>query len=67
MQFAPAGLLTMAGTQLPFNMPRYLDPQAVVNVQIVFPELAAALAYLNGLGNWPYTFSISLKGALLPA
>jgi hypothetical protein len=65
--FCPAEILTMHRTGLPFNMPRYLDPFANVSVQIVFPQIAGALAYLAGAATWPVTMSVTLKGALLPA
>jgi len=63
----PADIMTLCRTGLPFNMPRFIDPTGTVKVQLVFPQIAGALAYLNGLGGWPMTFSVTLKGALLPA
>jgi len=62
----PASLMTMAQTFLPWNMPRYIDPNGTVQIQVVFPQQAALLAPLTGIGTWPFNISISLFGALLP-
>jgi hypothetical protein len=66
-QMVPASILTLGGTGLYWNTPRYIDPMGAVSFNIFFSNIAAAIAYLNGLGNWPMTLSISLVGTLLPA
>jgi hypothetical protein len=62
----PASIMTMGQTFLPFNTPRYIDPNGVVQVQIIFSDIAAAVAAVNAVGVWPCTFYVELYGALLP-
>jgi len=63
----PALILNMHGSFLPFNQPRYVDPNGVVRVQLSWASgLAPALAYLNGACTWPVRMQVTLKGALLP-
>lgn len=64
--FVPVALLTMGGSDLFFNTPRYIDPNGVVTVEIFFAGSAAALAYAHGVGAWPMALSVSLDGSLLP-
>lgn len=62
----PASLLTMAQTFLPFNMPRYIDPNGVVQVQVIWPSIPAAQVAVAAAATFPVIVSIELTGALLP-
>lgn len=62
----PASLMTMAQTFLPFNCPRYIDPNGVVQVQIIWPSIAAAQAFIAAAATFPVTVFVELHGALLP-
>jgi hypothetical protein len=62
----PASLLTMAQTFLPFNIPRYIDPNGVVQVQVIWPAIAAAQVAVAAAATFPVIVSIELTGALLP-
>lgn len=62
----PAAVWTMGGTFLPFNMPRYIDPNGSVQVQVIWSGIAAAIAYVHGAATFPLTMYIDLEGALLP-
>lgn len=60
----PFNIMTINGSNLPFNTPRLLDENAVIKMQFVFSSLATA--YLSAAATWPVTFSVSLYGSLLP-
>jgi len=62
----PASVLNLHQSMLPFNTPRFIDPNGSLEIQVVFPNIAAALAYLNAAATWPVTFTININGALLP-
>lgn len=62
----PGSILSMAGTFLPFNTPRYIDPAGVVKVQVVWSDFAASIAHVAASATFPVTVSIALTGALLP-
>ena len=62
----PASLMTMAQTFLPFNTPRYIDPNGVVQVQIIWPSIPAAIAFADAAAAFPVVAYIELYGALLP-
>lgn len=62
----PSLVMSMGNLFLPWNQPRYIDPNGVVNVQVVFPDDAARLAYITGAFTFPMVFSVSIFGALLP-
>ncbi|MDE1822333.1 MAG: hypothetical protein KGI98_15960 [Euryarchaeota archaeon] len=62
----PAAVWTMGGTFLPFNTPRYIDPNGVVQVQVIWSGIAAAIAYVHGAATFPLSVDIELVGALLP-
>lgn len=62
----PGGILSMGGTFLPFNTPRYIDPAGVVKVQVVWSDYAPSIAYVAANAAFPVTISLSLAGALLP-
>lgn len=63
----PVSLISMNGTDLYFNTPRYIDPSGVVSIQVIWTDIAAALAYIAGAATFPLTMSVTLEGALLPA
>lgn len=58
----PASILTMHQAFLPFNTPRFIDKNANIEVQILFPTIAAAIAALSAAGTWPMTFTFNLYG-----
>ena len=62
----PASIFTMGQTFLPFNSPRYIDPNGTVQVQIIWSSIPAAVAAANAAASWPITASIELVGGLLP-
>jgi len=62
----PSQILTLNRSFGPWNTPRFVDENAVIDITIYWTNVAAALAYLNGLGNFPWSMSIALNGALLP-
>lgn len=62
----PILIPTLHGAFLPFATPRLIDENGVVQIQLVFSNIAAALAYVSGAAAWPVTFTFSLYGALLP-
>lgn len=62
----PVSLLTMGGTDLFFNTPRYIDPAGSVSIKVIWSDIAAALTYVAGAAAFPVTVSVSLDGALLP-
>lgn len=62
----PVLVPTMHGAFLPFATPRLIDENGVVQIQLVWSSIAAALAYVNAAATWPVTFTFSLYGALLP-
>lgn len=66
LPFCPMGIPTYAKTKLPFNRPRLIDENGNIDVQIIFPTLAAALTYLHGAATWPVQFTVSLYGARIP-
>jgi len=63
----PVSILSMGGTDLFFNTPRYIDPNGVVTVEVVWSDIAAAITYVAGAAAFPVTMSVSLGGTLLPS
>ena len=62
----PSAIWTMGQTFLPFNTPRYIDPNGVISVQVIWPAIAAARATVSGLAAWPVVMSVEFVGGLLP-
>lgn len=62
----PSQIFTMHGSDLYFNNPRYLDPNAVVQIQPVWSDIPAAVAFVAGAATFPLTVTVNLVGALLP-
>jgi hypothetical protein len=60
----PALIALLSQTRLNFCIPRYISDIGSIKTQLVFPT--SALVALNALGNWPFNFSISYTGVLLP-
>jgi hypothetical protein len=66
LPFIPASILTLNNTFLPWSSTRYIDPNGVIQLQVLFPQDAATIAYLAANFAWPVQFNVSFNGALLP-
>jgi hypothetical protein len=70
LPFCPAGIPWLSGARLPFNRPRLIDENGNIDVQVIFPNIAAALTFLGAGGGagitWPVQFTVSLWGVRIP-
>jgi len=62
----PSQIFTMHGSDLYFNNPRYLDPNSVIQIQPVWSDIPAAVAFVAAAATFPLTVTVNLVGALLP-
>lgn len=62
----PALLMTMGQTFLPFNTPRYIDPNGNIQVQVIWPAIPAIQLAVAGLAAFPVIMSVEFVGGLLP-
>jgi hypothetical protein len=53
-------------TFLPFNTPRYIDPNGVVQVQVIWPAIPAAQVLVAAAASFPVIMSIEFDGGLIP-
>ena len=62
----PANLMTMGGTFLPFNTPRYIDPAGTIKVGIIWSDIAASAAYVSNNATFPVVIAVDFFGAMMP-
>jgi hypothetical protein len=62
----PALVMTLGQTFLPFNMPRYIDPNGTIQVQVIWPSIVAAQVIVAAAATFPVIMSIEFQGGLLP-
>lgn len=62
----PAAIMTLGQTFLPFNTPRYIDPNGVIQVQVIWPAIPAAQAAVAAAAAFPVIMSVEFAGGLLP-
>lgn len=64
----PALLMTYGNRRLRFCRPRLIDETGSLKVQLVFPQIPAALAYLADAhtATWPVNITVNFYGDLLP-